>query len=426
MDRTILTRALVAFALAGTGACSQVTSDFSCLTDADCTDADGTLGRCEVDQRCSYADTSCTSGYRYGDLAGQESNACTGDTGGPGTGSGSGITSECVVSEVRSGVRDTCVRRTDGTVWCFGAGMAASQVDLPAGTIAQVGDAAGGRCGRYTDGSLDCTIGPVTGKIPVMIRELSIGTTHTCAITDGHIACWGTNVLGELGIGSTDPSDLTPQLVIAVSEAVSVSAGLASTCEVESDGELWCWGDNSRNQLGQTIIPIANAISPVEVFVPDGAATVVVGDKFACSLSSAGNVYCWGDETKAQTGQGAVGDSTADTLQVPGLAGIASITASGSHACALATDGRADCWGAIVSHLSGACDDAGVTSPALVVDHHYVSLHFLVLDAGPHHTRGRLAPNGGVVCWGDNADGEIGDGTTTPAAFPTPSQQGCP
>jgi alpha-tubulin suppressor-like RCC1 family protein len=286
----------------------------------------------------------------------------------------------------------------------------------------QVDVAAGGLCARYLDGSLDCTQGPMTGNIGITSAEVSIGTSHVCAVSDGHMDCWGSNASGELGDGDTTAS-ATPQSVIAVTDAVQASAGLASTCEVETGGDLWCWGDNSRNQLAQTIISIGSSTSPVEVFVPGGTSAVAVGDRFACALATTGHVYCWGDETEGQTGQ--VGDSTASLVEVPGLSGIAQITAAGSHACARATGGEVWCWGDNAAHETAATSAATIATPTLVVDQDNTALMFSAVAAGAQHTCGLLAPDNAVVCWGDNSDGQIGDGTTATAAYPTSSTLGC-
>jgi alpha-tubulin suppressor-like RCC1 family protein len=419
MDGAILMRFAIAIVLVAASACTQVTSDYACTVDSECTLESGAVGRCEANQRCSYADAACSSGFRFGDLAGTSSNQCTGAGG-----SGSAGADACAV-EVRAGLHGTCLRRVDGSVWCWGDGaQAATQVNVPAGAIAQVDVAGAGLCARYGSGSLNCSAGPKTGDLGISIRDLSIGTSHICAVTDGRVACLGSNSRGELGVGNTTPT-IAPSTVIALGDARSISAGLESTCAVTTNNWLWCWGDNSRDELGQGISALDHTTTPVGVNLSSAASAVTVGDRFACGLTQSGFVSCWGDNTKGQTGQGSTGTTTNSPAQIQNLTSIVQVTAAGGHACARATDGKVWCWGANTEHESAAAAATAITQPTLVVDNNGAAITFLDVDAGALHTCGRTVPSGAVVCWGSNANGEIGDGTFATATYPTPSTVGC-
>ena len=76
--------------------------------------------------------------------------------------------------------------------------------------------------------------------------------SHNCAImTNGSLYCWGKNSDGQLGIGSTT-QQTTPQLVNLGPgvKAVDVSVGAAFTCAVTDAGALMCWGSNVYGKLG--------------------------------------------------------------------------------------------------------------------------------------------------------------------------------
>jgi len=409
MDGRILIRFALAAALVSASACNQVTSDFACAVDGDCTLESGADGHCEPNQRCSYADTECASGYRYGDFAGSFSDQCA-------------TTDDCAV-EVRAGVHDTCVRRGDGSVWCWGDGtQTTTQVDLPAGAVAQIDVAGAGLCARYADGSLNCAVGATTGDLGLSTKDLSIGTSHLCAITDGHVACWGSDSHGELGDGNMTAST-TPAAVIAIFDGRQIAAGLETTCAITGSG-VWCWGDNSRDQLGQGLVSADYATTPVSVNVSAAPSAVTVGDRFACALTQDGLVRCWGDDTMGQIGQGSTSDTEDSPLQVHDLTGIVEVTAAGSHACARDGNGSVWCWGSNATHESAAAAETKITKPALVVDSAGAALTFLDVDAGASHTCGRTT-DGAIMCWGNNADGQIGDGTFATAIYPTPSVVGC-
>ena len=110
---------------------------------------------------------------------------------------------------------------------------------------------------------------------------------------------------------------------------------------------------------------------------------------------------------------GAVGDGTTTNRLVPtgvlGLTGAVQLTAGGLYSCALRAGGDAFCWGDIV--MTGALGDGTATTrlvPTPVPD----LTDAVELRAGSGHTCARLG-SGGVRCWGGNADGQVGDDTTS-------------
>lgn len=409
MDRTLL----IAIALLA-GGCHEL-QGFACATDTDCTLSLFDSARCEADSRCSYPDDSCSSGYAYGDAAGDESNRCV-DDGSSGTG--------CAIA-VRAGLHDTCVLERDNTVVCFGDGMLEIHPTLPAGTFAQIDVSTAGLCARYDDHSLACAAGPTTGAIDYPALDLSIGGSHLCAVSDtSFAACWGTNTMGQLGNGSTDPSP-TPSGVLGLFDVKQISAGLDSTCAINNSGPLWCWGDNTHDQLGQGVASVDQANSPISVNAGAASIYVSVGDQFACVVIDGGDVLCWGDNTMGQIGQGSTTATIDAATKVTGLSHIVQVTAGGSHACARDRDGMVWCWGSNGSHESSASASAAVLSPELVVDDQGAPVQFRDVDAGALHTCG-VRQDGIVVCWGSNAEYQLGDGTMVTATTPVYSAIACP
>ncbi len=87
---------------------------------------------------------------------------------------------------------------------------------------------------------------------------------QTCAVLkDGSIQCWGGNVVGELGDGTTTNSSV-PVRVSNITNASGVAGGQQFTCAADSDGVAHCWGHNSYGQLGNNTL---NVNSPVPVTV---------------------------------------------------------------------------------------------------------------------------------------------------------------
>jgi alpha-tubulin suppressor-like RCC1 family protein len=394
----------LAIALALTG-CTQVKDEFVCSTDADCTTASGTTGHCESIQRCSYADTSCDTGFRYGEEAGLTADRCT--------------TLDDCIAEVRAGVGDTCVRRGDDTVWCWGDGAAEPrQIDVPDGAIAQLDNGGAGLCVRYADGRLNCPSGSATGDIAISAREVAIGTTHSCALADdGHVACWGANDRGQLGDNSQRDRD-TPANVAGLADVAQVASGFKTSLAVTNSGEVWGWGDDSQGQIGRGIAPFDFlSLVPLRADADVAFAAVAVGDLFACGLARDGAVFCWGNNDDGQNAQGSASGENDSPVLVGSLSSIVQITAGGDHACALRADGQALCWGRNGSHEATASASARLTTPEVVVDAGGTPVLLHDITAGARHTCGRTTDQGAVVCWGDNAMGQLG--ATGDGAHPT-------
>lgn len=340
-------------------------------------------------------------------------------------------------ASVSTGGRSGCAVGTDGSLWCWGLngnGQLGDGTLTTRATPVRIGTATTWRqvavgvshaCAVRTDGSLWCWgAGPETGlalttdvAVPTRVQpgtswtQVSAGSRTSCGIrADGTLWCWGANTDGQTGTGAaTGAPLLSPTRVGAATGWRSVSAGSLHGCAVRTDGSLWCWGSNTSGALG---IGVA-ADQPVPVRVGTGTdwSVVSAGDDTSCALRAAGAVWCWGDNRSAQ-----VGDGTTLARSVPTPVRVAATTWAavsvgndGSQsACGVTTDGTARCWGsnATGQQGTGSSNPAGtgaVAAPRRVAG----GGTWRQVAAGETHACG-IRTDGSLWCWGDPSDGRLG------------------
>jgi serine/threonine protein kinase/alpha-tubulin suppressor-like RCC1 family protein/uncharacterized protein YjdB len=259
--------------------------------------------------------------------------------------------------------------------------------------VGQVGDATVGASSNY----------PVLLGVTAGFTMLAAGGNHTCGLQEGGSAiCWGGNARGQLGNGKTAGSP-APTPVVGGRVFQSLVAGERHTCGLGVDGVAWCWGDNNAGQLG--IGSTRGFPTPQHVTGPTRFKALAAGSEHTCGLGTDGRVYCWGDGFSGQLGRGAR-ESTTEPNAIDADVKFTSVTAGGKHACAIAVNGKAYCWGANVAGEIGDGSEDERETPVPVAGAHT----FTAIAAGAEHTCG-LTSNGDAYCWGRNREGQLGDGT---------------
>jgi Regulator of chromosome condensation (RCC1) repeat len=278
----------------------------------------------------------------------------------------------------------------------------------------------------------DCASGFCeAGTCHLSAVSIAAGFFDTCVVlSDGSVRCWGDNYYGELGIGTVTQTGIdgsaTPVAVTGLpTKAVSITAGSEHNCAVLSDGSVWCWGDNSSGQLGNTTVT-GSVPTPVKAALSGSASAIAAGEEHVCALVG-GAVWCWGGEDFGQLGNGMVlgqmsPNWTATPAKVSGLGTVSTIACGAGHTCAI-SGGVASCWGddnygqlgnnAVGNNPQGL---AGWPVPQAVD----FSGTAVAITGGNEHTC--MLDNGGnVYCWGENDLGQVGDNVNDDAnvLFPT-------
>lgn len=344
------------------------------------------------------------------------------------------------VRRLSAGMDHTCAINNAGVAKCWGwnyngqlgdgtAGPDATMVTTPVpvwggGIDAAVDAGAWGSCGLTGTGAAKCWgyLPGLAGYLPGPdftpvnvegwtsgVAAISVGASHVCAIVGaGDVMCWGSNHHGELGNGTlTDGASAPGATVAGLGAGVkAISAGVDFTCALTSVGGVKCWGRNDLGQLGDGT-SIASP-RPVDVIgLTSGVLAVSAKWDHACAVTQLGSVKCWGDNEAGQLGNGNR-LATWTPVSVAGLPSeVAAVAVGGTHTCALTRLGGVVCWG---FNEVGQLGDGTTTdrlAPVAVVG---LSSGVLELSAGSMHSCA-MTQGGSVKCWGNNPDGALGDGT---------------
>ncbi|HTE47042.1 MAG TPA: hypothetical protein VK636_17475 [Gemmatimonadaceae bacterium] len=238
------------------------------------------------------------------------------------------------------------------------------------------------------------------------IKLLATGV-HTCALAaTGAAYCWGLDVDGQLGNDETSQINPRPVRVAGVLtfQSLAVSKVDAVSCGLTTDGAAYCWGRNVDGQLGDGTT--TRRLSPTRVAGGLTFKTLAVGYEHSCGLTTNGVAYCWGESTGGAFGDGTSGVHVAPSVAAPGMT-FDSIVAGGDYTCALTAAGAGYCWGRGQSGQLGNGLTASSTTPVAVSG----GLTFRSLTAGGMTVCG-LTAAGKAYCWGHDFYGSIGDGSS--------------
>jgi alpha-tubulin suppressor-like RCC1 family protein len=254
-------------------------------------------------------------------------------------------------------------------------------------------------------------------------RQISAGESHTCGVTTDYRAyCWGEGLFGALGNGTSYGPEVCgadneagcstrPVAVLGGLRFQSVSAGAFVTCGVTTDGRAFCWGDNVYGQLGDGTTTLR--LTPVAVHGGHLFRQVSAGYTHTCGLTTDDRIYCWG-----YNGDGELGNGTLQERLTPGLVAgtrlFRLVSAGDFHTCALTTEDRAFCWG---RDLEGELGDSSTSARRLVPVRVAGGRSFGQLSSGSMHTCAVTIGSRGF-CWGRGQNGELGSGGTSAARWP--------
>ena len=220
------------------------------------------------------------------------------------------------------------------------------------------------------------------------LRFLAVvaGGIDSCGVTlDGKAYCWGSPQEGRLGTGSADAANKSADKAVPTAVAADLLFATVTprswhTCGLSSNGAAFCWGGagvhgvlGAPNSIRADFVPV-----PVRVSGSPDWATVAVGLYHNCALTRDGVAYCWGENTDGELGDGTTRDAAAPRRVATNRRFIAIAAGGGAF---VAKPGDVSTWGFTCAVTT---DDRG------------------------------------VLCWGDNRHGALGNGSTKRALTPVP------
>jgi alpha-tubulin suppressor-like RCC1 family protein len=241
------------------------------------------------------------------------------------------------------------------------------------------------------------------------------GSNHTIVrASDGTVWTWGANSSGQLGMGDTTLRKV-PTQVTTLSDVTQVASGLNHNAALKSDGTVWTWGLNNYGQLGDGTTTLRKA--PVQVLSLTGMVGIACGDYFCLAVKSNGTVWGWGYNGKGQLGDGTSTTPRKTPVQSTVLTSVATISAGTNHSLAVKTEGTVWSWGSnSVGQLGNGTQSTTLTmAPTQVA----TLAPFTAVSASNNSSRA-LKSDGTVWAWGDNGNGQLGDGTTENRLSPVP------
>ena len=250
-------------------------------------------------------------------------------------------------ASVSAGSFHTCGITTSGTAYCWGDNQ-----------NAQLGD-----------GTMERRAMPAPVAGGFRFTTISAGHGHTCGVITGGVAvCWGDDSSGQLGDGTAAAAPNTsrshPARVVGVRRFAAVSAGNVHTCGVTTGGVVYCWGYNIWGQLGDGTT--TQRSQPVPVAARLRFAAVDAGSYSSCGVTIDGAAYCWGENVDGEVGDGTT-VSRSSPVPVAGGLRFATVRAGWYHVCGMLAGRGASCWGYNAHGQLGDGTTTSTTAPAPLI-----------------------------------------------------------
>jgi alpha-tubulin suppressor-like RCC1 family protein len=323
------------------------------------------------------------------------------------------ITGEKTWTALATGVRHACGVDSDGQLSCWGSTLSGAVDGTPGGRV-----------------ETPCTRAPCDIGTPQLIgpaNGIAIGTHHTCGLTGDQISCWGDNSFNQHGMPVPTPAPST--IPGSFSEIFDLHAN--ATCGRTST-DITCWGDS----LAPTPVPELATMTSIA----SGGILAVGSFGIACFLDNAGTLFCGGDNSRGQYGNGdcsagcvcgnLVCDGAETSATCPtdcGTGGFSKLSRgylafsigwdldnTGPPSCGVRSDGSVECWGRNPGGMFSQEIDPNTSAIVAFIDTP-VPIKTLsgCTDVSVGQRHACAICNDDILCWGDHTHGAVGSGSQT-------------
>ena len=254
-------------------------------------------------------------------------------------------------------------------------------------------------------------------RIPRLINDsteyvsVHSGSYHSCGLTIDHdIKCFGDSCGSKLGRSGNNRA---PLISDSGTKYQQISAGRNHTCGITVDNKLRCFGYNNNGQIG-----VGNTVSPQSPVTIDSTSDynyISTMEDVTCAITTSGTLKCWGSNSDGLIGQGTSGGTFSSPTVVDSGTSFIKVDVGWRHVCAITSSNQLKCWGRNTNGQIGNGSTTGpITSPTLIDSGNT----YQDISLGLLHTCA-VRSDGDLYCWGNNSQGDLGDGTTTQRTSPT-------
>lgn len=225
--------------------------------------------------------------------------------------------------------------------------------------------------------------------------------------SDGSLWAWGNNQFGQLGDGNTGTLVNEPEQIGTGTNWKIIATGNQHSLAIATDGKLWAWGNDDEGELGDGApLGVAHNVPTPELITSPGGTWIAVSacQSHSVGITSDGKLWAWGYGTLT------VSSPTNTPTQVGTDNDWAAVSTGQYHTILIKKNGTLWGWGRNGEGEAGDSTTNGldIAPPLVEIDS---SHNWLLVSAGYDHTLA-LKKDSSLWAWGQNTDGELGDGTT--------------
>jgi hypothetical protein len=315
-------------------------------------------------------------------------------------------------------------------VYVNGAGSAAATTT---GTSATVSGLTNGttytfEVAAYNAAAESARSAGVTGYVHTPLTGVVANLYNSCGITEAaHAVCWGDAYRGD---GAASGYSVTPTTVqtsagVPLIGVVEIGDAANGTCARTTAGWVYCWGGNVDGMIGDGTT--TTSLYAKRTGTLTGITDIAVASEHVCATNGS-SVWCWGDNSSSQV-DGVAASTTAKylsprllSLSVPAGATVAQLGTATDASCARFSNGEVQCWGAgeflgrnttLARNAPGKVWAVGSTGATFLSD-----ATALTSGGNTQICALRSTVPTTVACWGNSTEGQLGDGGTMSALVP--------